>query len=254
MKLNVTVVIAAFCILTFSACGDQDNLKNVNAANNSTAASSGQGIGSETPSPTPVATPKETILPEFKAGEDYKTSVRPKMLKAGWKYYSSPDAQKCGSGDPTCDEYPEMEACAGTGMGNCKFMWIKGDKLASIYTVDDPYVYQNSEIEDAPKNSSDADRSGIYEYGYDHESGRDEFEYELRKDNVAIYSESREGGGIDDQRGTWKYDPVEKTISVKFGSDEYIFTVAEKGIKLIKEPNEPEHGAKGFTGQTFQKK
>src|SRR5690606_25732329 len=103
---------------------------------------------------TPTPQPSETA-PEFKAGDDYKTIVRPKMLTEGWKPYSSPEADQCGSGDPTCDEFPEIEACAGTGLGNCKFTWIKDDKIVNVFTVDDPQVFQSLEVEAAPKLATD---------------------------------------------------------------------------------------------------
>ncbi len=91
-------------------------------------------------------------LPEFKKGEDYKSGVREKLLKDGWKPSPTDEAQTCGSGDPTCDEFPEMEACAGTGLGNCKFRWEKNGKILAVFTIDDPQVYQSHEFEKAEKS------------------------------------------------------------------------------------------------------
>lgn len=91
---------------------------------------------------------------ELKKGEDYKSRVRVKMLKDGWKPAPTADADKCGSGDSTCDEYPEMESCAGTGLGNCKFRWQKGEKIVAIFTIGDPKIYDGYEIEKEVKTSA----------------------------------------------------------------------------------------------------
>lgn len=75
----------------------------------------------------------QTGLPKFKQGESY-TSVRKKMLKAGWKPYTSPEADKCLEGDKRCEGRPEMESCAGTGEANCAFLWKRKGKTISIFT------------------------------------------------------------------------------------------------------------------------
>ena len=75
-----------------------------------------------------------TGLPRIKKGESY-TSVRKKMIKAGWKPFRSPDADKCSDGDARCQGRPEMEACAGTGEANCAFLWKRKGKTVSIFTV-----------------------------------------------------------------------------------------------------------------------
>lgn len=74
-----------------------------------------------------------TGLPRIKKNENY-SSVRTKMLKAGWKPYTSPDADKCSEGDKRCEGRPEMEACAGTGEANCAFLWKRKGKTVSIFT------------------------------------------------------------------------------------------------------------------------
>ena len=73
-------------------------------------------------------------LPKFKKSESY-TSVRAKMIKAGWKPFHSENADTCSEYDERCKGRPEMEACAGTGMANCKFLWQKNGKTVSICTV-----------------------------------------------------------------------------------------------------------------------
>lgn len=79
-------------------------------------------------------------LPHLKAGDDYK-SVRTKMLKAGWRPFHAKDAQACDEGDVICKKRPEMYACAGTGLGECKFLWQKEGKIIGICTTDDPPNY-----------------------------------------------------------------------------------------------------------------
>ena len=73
-------------------------------------------------------------LPSFKKGESY-TSVRRKMLKAGWKPFHSPNADECAKGDLRCENRPEMESCAGTGLGPCNFLWKRNKKTVTITTV-----------------------------------------------------------------------------------------------------------------------
>ena len=72
--------------------------------------------------------------PSFSEGEDYKF-VREKMIQFGWKPFHSNDADKCEKGDKRCEGRPEMEACAGTGLANCKFLWVKGSKKVAICTI-----------------------------------------------------------------------------------------------------------------------
>ena len=73
-------------------------------------------------------------LPRFRRGENYK-SVRVKMLKAGWKPYHAPDADKCLAGDKRCEGRPEMKNCAGTGVAPCIFLWKRKGKTVAILTV-----------------------------------------------------------------------------------------------------------------------
>lgn len=76
----------------------------------------------------------QTSLPRLKKGESY-SSVRGKMIKAGWKPFHSPDADKCAAGDKRCEGRPEMESCAGTGLGNCKFLWKRRGKTVAVFTI-----------------------------------------------------------------------------------------------------------------------
>lgn len=94
-------------------------------------------------------------MPKFKEGEDYK-SVRGKLIKAGWVPFKSKDAQKCDGEDDRCKDFPEMEACAGTGLGNCSYLWKKGNKTLAIYTIGDFPNYNGQEfIKTAKQNEAD---------------------------------------------------------------------------------------------------
>ena len=73
-------------------------------------------------------------LPPLKEGEDYG-AVRTKMIKAGWKPFHAPDADECGSRDARCANRPEMVACAGTGLANCKFLWKKNSRTVALCTA-----------------------------------------------------------------------------------------------------------------------
>ena len=73
-------------------------------------------------------------LPKLKKGEAY-SKVRVKMIKAGWKPFHAPDSDECVQGDSRCEGRPEMHVCAGTGLGNCEFLWKRRGKTVSIFTV-----------------------------------------------------------------------------------------------------------------------
>ncbi len=83
---------------------------------------------------TKSASAPNPSLPKFGKNESYKT-VRLKMIKAGWKPYHSPEADVCAKGDLRCQGRPEMEACAGTGMANCNFLWKRKDATVAISTL-----------------------------------------------------------------------------------------------------------------------
>lgn len=85
---------------------------------------------------------KATNLPHFKKNEDY-ASVRIKMIKAGWEPFHSENADVCSEDDLRCKDRPEMEACAGTGMANCKFLWKKNGKTTAICTVGEDATYDS---------------------------------------------------------------------------------------------------------------
>lgn len=83
-----------------------------------------------------------SALPHFDENEPY-SSVRLKMLEAGWEPFRSDDADKCIEGDLRCEGRPEMQVCAATGMANCKFLWKKEEKTTAICTVGEVAVFDS---------------------------------------------------------------------------------------------------------------
>lgn len=76
----------------------------------------------------------QTGLPRLKKGERY-SSVRSKMLKAGWKPFRAADADECIDNDSRCVGRREMRSCSGTGVGACAFTWKRRGKIVSVFTV-----------------------------------------------------------------------------------------------------------------------
>ena len=85
--------------------------------------------------------------PKFEQNEGY-VSVRQKMIGAGWSPYHSPSADVCGEGDVRCKDRPEMEACAGSGMANCRFLWQKDGKKVAIDTVGEDVAFNSLAVVD----------------------------------------------------------------------------------------------------------
>ena len=123
------------------------DLYNIKAALSNTVANSTENTTPQAKSnadPIPNADTNEVSdLPSFKEYENY-ASVREKMLAANWLPFHAETADECSETDTRCKDRPEMESCAGTGMGNCKFLWKKNGKTTGICTVDgDPAVFAN---------------------------------------------------------------------------------------------------------------
>lgn len=87
-----------------------------------------------------------TGLPRLKKGENYQ-SARSKMLKAGWKPFRSPNADKCGDADARCQGRPEMESCSGTGLAPCRFLWKRKGKTVAIFSIGENAVYNGYEFQ-----------------------------------------------------------------------------------------------------------
>lgn len=86
-------------------------------------------------------------------GEPYK-SVREKLITAGWKPYISPDAEQCTGSTETCEgRYPETEACAGSGLGQCRFTWERDGRLVSISTIGDDHKFNGMDESKLPEKA-----------------------------------------------------------------------------------------------------
>jgi hypothetical protein len=150
-----------------SACANNPNVSgggqtanNANAVVNTENKAVNQNIAVENKSTqnTNVNKPVDET-PKFKKGEGYK-SVREKLIKAGWTPFKSKEAQECVGDDERCKDFPEMEACAGTGLGNCRYLWKKGGKTLAIFTISDSPVYdgqdfvKSSQMSESDKNDT----------------------------------------------------------------------------------------------------
>jgi len=77
--------------------------------------------------------------PKFKKGTDY-AKIRTKLLNTGWKPARMPDADKPLEGEW---EYPETDACSGSGLGYCRFVWEKNGKHLVVITVGAPPAFSH---------------------------------------------------------------------------------------------------------------
>lgn len=87
-----------------------------------------------------LACHQTSALPHFDENELY-SSVRLKMLEAGWAPFHAQDANTCIEGDLRCEGRPEMQVCAGTGLANCKFLWQKEETITAICTIGEDAVF-----------------------------------------------------------------------------------------------------------------
>ncbi|MGK7941715.1 MAG: hypothetical protein AB4062_16510 [Crocosphaera sp.] len=62
-------------------------------------------------------------LPSFYQGMPYD-EAREKMLELGWQVPLINNSQDCQFMAEICQNYPEVEACSGTGLGFCLFIFI----------------------------------------------------------------------------------------------------------------------------------
>lgn len=87
----------------------------------------------------------KTDPPKFKEGAKY-SDVRAQMIEAGWIPFRSKASDICSGEDERCNNYPEMEACAGTGLGNCRYLWKKDSKTVVIFTIGESPVYNGQDL------------------------------------------------------------------------------------------------------------
>lgn len=74
--------------------------------------------------------------------------ARQTLLSRGWKPATLPKGQCVGRPD-VCAAYPETYDCAGTGLGQCKFLFTdeRGLVLAVVTVGEDPLLVDSSHIE-----------------------------------------------------------------------------------------------------------
>ena len=216
------------------------------------------------------ATPKaesskqNDLLKTFKKGDDYKKIVREKLLKDNWKPERAEDADLCGSGDSTCDEFPEMNHCAGTGLGNCEFRWQKDGKILLVYTVGDPKIFDGYDFEKTSATAKSNDVSGKYSYRYTEDYGG-EISFDFKADKKLDYEWAQEDVTWKGD-GNWTWDEAKQTLTATVFTEPDVETVAESektqprketfvfqksgnDLKLITVPP----GMNSYKGKTFKK-
>ena len=80
------------------------------------------------------------------------------MLSAGWQPFKATGAQACSDSDRRCTGRPEMEACAGSGMANCRFLWQMNGKTVAILTVGEEAAFSGIDTTQTPVNTA----SGVH--------------------------------------------------------------------------------------------
>lgn len=255
----ILAVALIICIGTIAACTSA-TVDNSSVRANDKAAAGTQQTGSnavenksaETQATLETAQTKQTVgLPAFKAEEDYKSSVRVKMLKAGWTPARSEDGdQNCVAGGRFCEEFPELEAGPAAGQGKAIFLWKLNEKIVKIFTVDDPPFYQSSEYEASVSSnkSPQSDFTGEYVHQEKIDDGRHTLDiiFELKENNTAVYRNVQEGSETQKRAARWTWDKVKNqlTVTVPPIPDGYqgqevkltfVFETVGKNLKLVKD-------------------
>lgn len=220
---------------------------------------SDNGKAGESAAPT-AATPKKEetkqadIFADFKKGADYKTDIRPKLIKDGWKTARTTEGdENCASGSSLCGEFPELEAGPAAGLGNIIFRWEKDGRVLKIYTVDSPPIYQNHELEKpAPKQTSTAaEISGKYLHRYTEDYGG-EISFDFKSDKKVAFQWMQEDVAWKGN-GTWVWNEAAKTLTAtvfvepddEFAApnekaaarkEVYVFSRSGANLKLINTP------------------
>lgn len=262
--MNRTPAVILFLMISLSmACG----LKTTEVNNSAIEGGSGQSTNNSAINfkTNNAVEKKETSkneqisdLPKFEKQENYKTSVREKLLKTGWTPAQSvAGKENCSGQESLCKELPELEAGPSSPLGQAILRWKKADKILLVRTIDS-FLFDGYEFEKTEKSASIPNVEGTYVYSYQHDSGADTFIWELKKGNVATYVSEREGGDGADRKGTWKLNDSDSTITVSFpdapdDAETYVFKIEGKNLKMTKEPKMPQ-GVRGFSGKVFKRK
>ncbi|WP_139186106.1 MULTISPECIES: hypothetical protein [Burkholderiaceae] len=75
-------------------------------------------------------------VPHIAIDERY-SSVRQKLLSAGWSPYRAPNALPYELDDKCCANRPEVLACSGVGVGPCAWLWKKNGMILIVDTLAD---------------------------------------------------------------------------------------------------------------------
>ena len=62
-------------------------------------------------------------------------AARGALLRQDWRPVALPDADQCMAGDRRCAGRPEMYVCAGTGLGQCVFVWRRKGTVIDVVTA-----------------------------------------------------------------------------------------------------------------------
>jgi hypothetical protein len=68
--------------------------------------------------------------------------VREIMLAHGWSPYHGSNASPCDADDERCKGRPEMQTCSDVGLGECSWLWKKGERIIMVKTRDDNLYYE----------------------------------------------------------------------------------------------------------------
>lgn len=98
------------------------------------------------------STPKPEIVnkPNFKKGQDYKTVIRKRLINDGWKPERTSDSEdNCKTVAEMCAQFPELENGPSSGLGHMEMRWRRGTTILHIFTVGEPPIYDNFQLEKA---------------------------------------------------------------------------------------------------------
>lgn len=76
-----------------------------------------------------AAAPSAADFGGAKPGMGY-AEARKRILAAGYRPVPRPSGEFCGYSEPC--QLPETEACAGTGLGQCSYVFIKGGRRIQV--------------------------------------------------------------------------------------------------------------------------
>jgi hypothetical protein len=76
---------------------------------------------------------EKQALPKFRPGTPYRTVVRKRLIKLGWRPVTLPSATPCGEDDYRCQGLPEVYFCSGVGSAMCSYTWRKQTTLIEVW-------------------------------------------------------------------------------------------------------------------------